>query len=96
MWEEMKLAGEAGIDVKAFSAALAGTAARQRVADDIALARSLGVEGTPTLFLNGRRLYNWRIVPEDLSGRLDAVRTLALWERLLGVTAVMLKKEPWK
>lgn len=82
------LAEQAGIDTEAFSTALAGTAARQRVADDIALAASLGVEGTPALFLNGRRLYNWRIVPDDLTGRLDPARTLALWERLLGETAV--------
>jgi len=84
-----ELAEQAGIDIEAFSAAMTGAAAQQRVADDIALGQSLGVEGTPALFLNGRRLYTWRILPADLRGRLDAAGTLALWERLLGVTAVV-------
>ncbi len=87
-----ELAAEAGIDAKAFSTALADGAARQRVAEDIALAESLGVEGTPTLFLNGRRLYNWRILPKDVSRRLDAAETVALWEQLLGVKALMNRK----
>ncbi len=87
-----ELAEVAGIDVGAFSTALSADAARQRVADDVALAHSLGVEGTPTMFLNGRRLYSWRILPDDLIGRLDAAETLALWERLLGVTAVVNRK----
>jgi protein-disulfide isomerase len=32
----------------------------QKVKDDIALARSLGVTGTPTFFVNGRRAPEYR------------------------------------
>ncbi len=82
------LARQTGIDAKRFSAALAAPQTRQHVVDDITLGHDLGVEGTPAMFLNGHRLSTWRILKED-SGKLDVEKTLALWERLLGATAVV-------
>ena len=47
---------EAGLDAKAFVAALDSPQTHARVARDAALARALGVSGTPSLLLNGTLL----------------------------------------
>jgi len=83
------LAEEAGIDRQGFSTSYSGEAIHRRVAEDIELAHRLGVEGTPTIFLNNRKLEAWRIVTHDASPRMDVERTLELWERLLGVKAII-------
>lgn len=64
-------AGELGLDQAAFEAAFESAEVRQRVQADDELARELGVESAPTLFLNGRRLRYWS--------------KLETWEALLGV-----------
>ncbi len=51
-----KLAAEIGLDPLQFDRAMADEQVRSVVADDIKLARSLGVRGTPAIFLNGRRV----------------------------------------
>ncbi|MFQ5411001.1 MAG: vitamin K epoxide reductase family protein [Phycisphaerae bacterium] len=84
-----RLAEQVGMDRAGFLASYSGAAIRRRVAEDIELAHRLGVEGTPTLFLNNRRLEAWRIVTQDASPKMDVERTLGLWERLLGGKAVM-------
>ena len=43
-----------GLDLTAFRAALDSHAGQPRVDDDLALARRLGVRGTPTFFIDGR------------------------------------------
>ena len=43
-----------GLDLTAFRAALDGHAGKARVDEDLALARQLGVRGTPTFFIDGR------------------------------------------
>lgn len=78
-----QVATQAGLDAEQFDAALAAGVGRERLEQDIALGRELGVRGTPALFLNGRELTTWKITTEDLAARVDQARTLALWEKLL-------------
>lgn len=79
------LARDAGLNLSAFEAARSGDDARRRVQEDIELAHRLGVEGTPTLFLDGRRLPQWGIVDNRNRGRPDREATLRLWNALLGM-----------
>jgi predicted DsbA family dithiol-disulfide isomerase/uncharacterized membrane protein len=50
------LALRAGLDPEVFQAALASEPTRAALAADLAEAKALGVTGTPTLFINGRRM----------------------------------------
>jgi protein-disulfide isomerase/uncharacterized membrane protein len=81
------LAAQLGMDPAPFSAALQDDAGRDRLDEDITLAHELGVETTPTIFLDGRRLLTWKILTLDAEGRLDRAKTVALWERLLEETS---------
>lgn len=87
-----QIAVSVGLDAKRFAEAMNDPAIERRLADDIELAHTLGVEGTPSLFLNGKLLPNWQIlaVPEGgasfMSGAkpdIDAAATLRLWQLLL-------------
>jgi len=78
---------QVGMDPTRFSAALRDGTGRDRLEEDITLAHELGVEATPTLFLNGRQLPTWKIVSTDKAHTLDVDKTVALWERLLGERA---------
>jgi protein-disulfide isomerase len=51
-----RIAGEAGLDAAAFQTCLSSPAARDALAAQIAEAHVGGVAGTPTLFVNGKRL----------------------------------------
>jgi protein-disulfide isomerase len=51
-----KYAGEIGLDVGKFKAALDSGAGKPRVQQDLALARQIGVQGTPNFYINGRNL----------------------------------------
>ena len=51
-----KLAGEAGLDTAAFASCLDSPRVAERLAAEIAEAKRSGVEATPTLFVNGKRL----------------------------------------
>lgn len=77
------LAKAADLDLSKFEEARRSDAARRRVKEDVDLAHRLGVEGTPTLFLDGRRLLLSRIVEGNRPGVIDKSATLRLWERLL-------------
>ncbi len=79
------LAEQVGIDPRRFAAALSEHAGHERIKGDIALAHALGVEGTPTVFLNGRLIPNWRIMTFDVKPRFDSKATFALWNKLLDV-----------
>ena len=50
------LAGRAGLDVGRLVADMVDPAVRERVAEDLAIAKQLGVTKAPALFLNGRRV----------------------------------------
>jgi Na+/H+ antiporter NhaA len=63
-------AGDLGLDVERFAAALAKHAGAGRIAEDENSADLSGVSGTPTFFVNGRRHYG----AYDLGTLTDAVR----------------------
>lgn len=78
------LTGLTGEKAAAFERAMSGDAVKSRIEEDIALAHRLGVVGTPSVFLDGRRLERWSITTNDASPRRDGAGTLRLWERLAG------------
>jgi protein-disulfide isomerase len=78
------LAAEVGIDAAKFGAAQASAEPAARVAEDIELAHELGVESTPAVFLNGRKLWNWHILTTDSRPKMDLEATEKLWDRLVG------------
>ena len=98
LYEE--LAVEIGLDRSTFLAELNGEAVRDIVAADIALSRKLGVKGTPTMFLNGRRIPEllqgpvfWKaVVNQGLSTHEEA--GLPLVEPLAGLDAESLGESP--
>lgn len=49
-------AEELGLDLTAYDAAVANEATKERIRQDIADGKALGVTGTPTFFLNGEKL----------------------------------------
>lgn len=62
-------ATELGLDMAAFDAAYADRATLERIQLDVADGRALGVQGTPTFFLNGTRIRPHSY--EDLTRALD-------------------------
>ena len=52
----MRIAGEAGLDTAAMEKCLASGSARDRLAAEVAEGKKVGVNGTPTLLINGKRL----------------------------------------
>jgi protein-disulfide isomerase len=67
----LALAKGIGLDMNRFETDLASPAIRQAVLKDIQDGDQAGVEGTPTLFINGQR-YNGPIVVEALKPILDS------------------------
>ncbi len=66
-----------GLDVNLWRACTAGPAAASRVADDVALGTSLGVDATPTFVVNGVTLVG--AAPEDdLRAAIDHARAAAV------------------
>jgi protein-disulfide isomerase len=69
-----RLADKIGLDGEKLVEDMSGRSVREAVVRDIALAHALGVHGTPTVFLNGRRvpdlcLYNpvfWEAISSEL------------------------------
>ena len=68
-----ELAVRIGLDAERFLRDFEGDAVRRIVQQDIELAHELGVDGAPTIFLNGRRISAfgrdnpvfWRAVADD-------------------------------
>jgi hypothetical protein len=77
------LASASGYDPKRFAQALASEDSAQGVRADMALARELGVDGTPALFLDGRELPAWFIWTDDARPRINVTATDELWRFLL-------------
>ncbi|SEE89281.1 DsbA family protein [Jiangella alba] len=63
-------AGELGLDLAAYDAAVADPATLDRVRSDLDDGLALGVEGTPTFFLDGERIEPQSL--DDLRALLDA------------------------
>jgi uncharacterized membrane protein len=69
------LAGELGLDPERFERDMASPAVRARVAEDERLGESLGVDATPTVFLNRREVDSWtRHLPAFWRLRAEALR----------------------
>src|SRR5581483_1915858 len=64
-------ASRLGLDRKAFDAALASGQYTEKVQRDIDDGNYLGITGTPTIFINGRRLT--AVTAESINGGIDAV-----------------------
>ncbi|MDH6284000.1 DsbA family protein [Prescottella agglutinans] len=64
------LALELGLDMTAFDAAYDDPATAARIVEDVADGKALGVEGTPTFFLNGQLFQPNSI--QDITDALDA------------------------
>lgn len=60
-----------GLDVDRFSSDMVGEIASARVALDMRRGKSLGVRGTPTLFVNGRQLTAEETTPEGIRRAID-------------------------
>ncbi len=67
----LSLAKEIGLNMKQFEEDLDSTAVRESVVRDVQDGDHAGVEGTPTLFINGQR-YNGPIVLDSLKAVFDA------------------------
>ena len=52
----LRYAAELQLDVEKFKSDLTSTVVQTRIADDLSVAGTLGVTGTPTFFINGRFL----------------------------------------
>ena len=65
-------AEELGLDMEQFTADVADPATKERVAKDQADGAGLGVQGTPTIFLNGEELPSMPPY-EDLKQRIDSL-----------------------
>jgi protein-disulfide isomerase len=63
-------AQQQGLDMVKISACAAAPATEQRVKQSIALGQSLGVDGTPTLFINGRKLMGFAEAPYEMLKQL--------------------------
>lgn len=65
-------AARSGLDVDRFNACVADAQSLETVQDDIALAHSVGVTATPTLYVNGRPLIG-AVKPWMLEAAIDAI-----------------------
>jgi len=77
------LAKRLGLEADRFVSDMDGAAVRRIIADDIALARRLGVRGTPTMFLDGREVPNlcrtpvfWRAMATRYKGGIKSEERL--------------------
>jgi len=66
----MGWAKEIGLDMKRFTADLDSPAIKKTVLKDQADGDKAGVEGTPTIFINGQR-YNGVLAPENMKPIID-------------------------
>jgi protein-disulfide isomerase len=67
-----KWAGEIGLDMAKFEAALKDPAVAKLIQDDMADARKAGVRGTPSIYLNGRQYQAaGGYAPEAFKGIVD-------------------------
>ena len=72
-----KYAQEIGLDMGKFKAYLDSNSGQKRIDADMALARQIGVQGTPNFFINGRPLYgaaSFEKFKEVIDAELEARR----------------------
>jgi protein-disulfide isomerase len=66
-----KYARDLGLDLKRFARDLDGPEVQQRIAEDKQRADSLGIEGTPTVLIEGRQLKAEVTTPEGIRRAID-------------------------
>jgi protein-disulfide isomerase len=66
-----KYARDLGLDLKRFARDLDGPEVQQRIAEDRQRADSLGIEGTPTVLIEGRQLKAEVTTPEGIRRAID-------------------------
>ncbi|MBI5408181.1 MAG: thioredoxin domain-containing protein [Nitrospirae bacterium] len=66
-----EFAQQLGLNVEKFAADFAGNKYDQQIQQDMALARTAGVSGTPTLFINGKRMQQRSL--NDFKQTIDAI-----------------------
>ncbi len=88
-----RLAGEIGLDVSAFRTMMADPLTRQRIAADAALGAELGIEGTPALYLDGRRV-TLAVIMDRQTQEPDLAGTVEHWRNLLSAAAVAAATQP--
>lgn len=79
-----RLVLQVGLEPAAWREALRDPAPARRLAEDVALAKQLGVSGAGVVFLDGRRMHDWRVSDPREPNRTDENATFDLWDRLLG------------
>lgn len=65
-----KKAEEVGLDMKKFDAAMASPQTDKVIQEDLDLGRNVDVQGTPSFFINGKRVFNRS--PEAMKAMIDA------------------------
>ncbi len=78
------LARDTYLDTATWRAAFESDLPTKRISADVESAHALGVEGTPAIFLDGRRLETWHLLTTDASPVVDLEGTDRMWGRLLG------------
>jgi hypothetical protein len=69
------LPGLLGVEGGQLTTAWAGTASQASVAGDIALARSFGLTKVPWIYVNERRVPEWKVMEQNVLARyIDAAR----------------------
>ena len=66
----VETANEVGLDMGKFNECINSGEIRKRVTNEIDLGKELGVSGTPTLFINGRKVHYWNS-PEVIKAIID-------------------------
>lgn len=69
-----KLAGESGLDSRVLAGCMKSSQAQQQVDADIADAQKLGVDATPTIFLNGTKVESSdpQVLLREITARIDS------------------------
>lgn len=88
-----ELARAVGLDPAAFEKAMNDPAARQRIERDAAIGKQLALEGTPTLFLDGRRV-TLDIITDVMGSETDLDKTVAHWRNLLAAASHAAATQP--
>ena len=69
----VKYARDLGLDVKRFTRDMDGTVVQQRIAADTQRALSLGIQGTPTILIEGQQLKAEVTTPEGIRKGIDVM-----------------------
>ncbi len=89
-----ELAAQIGLDPVAFEKAMQDPSIRQRIERDAAIGKTLGIPGTPALFLDGRQVA-LDVVSKDVSGNeVDPEKTATYWKNLLAAADAAAATQP--